>query len=407
MASAPGAAARPFLRHGTEVPWRCSREDGRALHSGVRNAEESGMPAPRAACRTVPIGRPLASCGLLLLLLAGACSGDPLGQGHVAAAPQVVAPRPPVTLTLGAFSAAREALETRVVPTFLRSWRRQHEQPVDILTRYGGSEELTRDILAGSHVDVAVFALTRDLEVLAQDGRVAPDWHERPHGGIVCRSVVVLAVRKGNPKGIRDWADLARPDVRVVTPDPARSGGGIWNACAVYGAALRGHAGVPAGDPAAARAFLQQVMANVVARAPNASESFRSFHDGEGDVAITYESEILLGWLFGHDEERVFPTSTLLVESPAARLLGTAPAAASNADAAAEALLGWLWSKEAQRQFASRGLRPVDPEVADGCREQFPEPPDLWTIGFLGNWEHIVGETRLPDLTAPPARPGK
>jgi sulfate transport system substrate-binding protein len=248
-----------------------------------------------------------------------------------------------------------------------------------------------------------VLASTHDIDTLVAGGFVAPAWRDQPERGIACRSIVVIAVRKGNPKDIHDWADLARPGLRLITPEPTTSGGGRWNVVALYGAALRGHAGVPAGDAKAALDFVRRVLANSGARKANANDSFRAFRDGEGDVAIAYESEILLGWIFGRDEERVIPQSTVLIENPAVLI-------AKNADRhgvrpAAEGLLRFLWTSEAQKEIAFCGLRPVDAAVASASKGQFPVPADLWTIDDLGGWDRARREILVPAGFAAPTVP--
>ncbi|MFY9345560.1 MAG: substrate-binding domain-containing protein [Planctomycetota bacterium] len=323
-------------------------------------------------------------------------------------APPAVArptPRPPVTLAIAGFSATREVLGSKQLPAFAKKWRREHEQPISFNPVFAGSEALTDVVMSGFAADLAMLALPPDMDRLVDAGLVRASWREAPNGGIVCRSAIAFGVRKGNPKGIRTWADLARPDVRVVSPDPATSGGGISNLCAVYGAALRGHAGVPAADDAAARAFVVRVLANVVQQHKSTCESFRAFQAGLGDVAITYESEIVLGWMFGHGDERVVPASTLLVEHPAALL--DRHVDAHEVRGPAEALLAYLWSPEAQRRFAACGLRPVDRAVAAAAATagQFPQPEDLWTIEDLGGWDRVLPAIRPLTAAPTPATP--
>lgn len=342
-------------------------------------------------------------------LLFAACSDGPGQPPGPAPRPARVAARPvddapPVPLLVAGFSTAREVLQTRLLPAFARQWGRTHAPGVGFRTRFAGSEALVEALTTTFDADVALLASPRDLDTLAAAEVTSLSYYRRPHGGIVCRSVVVLAVRKGNPKGIRDWADLVRPDVRIATPDPTRSGGGFSNVCAMYGAALRGHAGFPAGDTAAARDFLARVSANVVARAANAAESYRAFQEGTGDVAITYECEVMLAWMFGHQDERVIPSSTLLVDHPAVLLAANADAHGVRTEAAK--LLQFLYTTEAQHQFASCGLRPIDPDVAAARRVEFPEPADLWTIDFLGGW-HAAEHELLAEGSPARAGPGK
>jgi sulfate/thiosulfate-binding protein len=337
----------------------------------------------------------------VLCTLALAACGREL-RPPAAPSPRPAVASPPVTLRFGAFSAAREAFGTKMVPAFVREQLRQRGRRVSVETLFTGSETLTEAVASSFRADVAVFAHTHDVDLLVERGLVAPEWREQPHGGIVCRSLVVLAVRAGNPKAIRDWADLARPGVAIVAADPATSGGGAWNACAIWGAALRGRAGVPAGDVAAARALLQRVQGNVVERTASSSEAHAAFRAGVGDVAIIYESEVALGWLFGSDAERVIPASTLLVESAAAVIAPNADA--HGVRAAAQDLCAWLWSADAQRQLARCGLRPVDAAVFAATRERFPDPEDLFTIDDLGGWERAMRDV-LPFATAAAASP--
>jgi sulfate transport system substrate-binding protein len=211
---------------------------------------------------------------------------------------------------------------------------------------------------------VAALSLAEDLDRLVAAGRILHDWRSGPNGGIVSRSVVALAVPKGNPKGIRRWTDLAGEGLRIVTPDPRTSGGGRWNLCAVYGAALRGHAQGAAGDAVAAERFLGRVYANVIARDQDARSSFRVFEDGGADVAITSESEIRRSRMFGHECEAVILDSTLRMENGAS----------------------WIDA------FASYGLRPVDETVVADRPDEFPAVRDLWTIDALGGWNRVETE---------------
>jgi sulfate/thiosulfate-binding protein len=349
-----------------------------------------------------PTTRRPAVAALTALLLGAACGGrvEPARPEVRSAVPADGLPR--ATLTVGAFSAAREVLGTRVLPRFARHWLRTHGTRIEFVQRYEGSGALAQAIADGFEADVVVFADAEDMARLVRAGKVRPGWAGAPHGGIVSRSLVALAVRKGNPKGIADWRDLVRPGIAIVAPDPATSGGGMWNACALYGAALRGHADVAAHDPVQALAFVARVFAHVVDLRPSADESLRAFQRGIGDVAITYESEVVLSWQFGHDEERVVPSSTLLIENPAAVVDGNADR--HGVRAIAEGLLQYLWSEEGQQQLASGGLRPVVPSAAG----RLPQPDDLWTIADLGGWDRAVDEVLVPaGFLAARATPGK
>jgi sulfate/thiosulfate-binding protein len=203
---------------------------------------------------------------------------------------------------------------------------------------------------------------------------------------MVSDSIVAFAVRKGNPKGIKDWADLAKPGVQVLTPNPKTSGGAQWNILALYGAAKRGFVqGVPKDDDAAATEFLKSVLKNVTVLDKDARSSITNFEQGVGDVAITYENEVLVGQQSGKDYELVIPHSTILIENPVA-LIDTYVDKHGNRKAV-EAFLNFLLSKEAQNVFAQYGLRSVDPEVAKATAAQYPAVADLFQIDYFGGWK--------------------
>jgi sulfate transport system substrate-binding protein len=208
-------------------------------------------------------------------------------------------------------------------------------------------------------------------------------------------SIVVIAVRKGNPKGIRDWPDVARPGLNVLTPDPKTSGGAMWNINAIYGAALRGHAGVPKGDPAAAAEFLKSVFRNVTIMDKGARESITNFEKNVGDAAITYENEVLVGRQAGKDYEYVVPRSTILIQNPVA--LVDANVDRHGTREVAEAFLEFLWGREAQLEATKYGLRPVDEAVAAETAAEFPKVEDLWKVDALGGWSKVVPEIYGPE----------
>lgn len=360
-------------------------------------ADDVGMKPRSQRLRTCAIGA--------LVVMAVACGEAGVDVAAPDLVESVVAPPPPVTLRIGAFSAATEALGVRVLPAFALHWRRLGGQRVSFVETYDGSGSIAQAVWRDFDADVLLFALTEDVQDLVRRRLIAPTWRERPHQGIVCRSLVALAVRKGNPKAIHDWPDLVRPGVAIVSSDPSTSGCGMWNLCALYGAALRGHAGVEAGDPEIARRFVTQVWGNVVAGGESAREAFKTFQSGVGDVAIIYESEIINARMFGHSDERVIPRSTLLVESPI--VVVDRNADSHGVRAVAEGLLQFLWTPKIQAKLAFCGLRPVDPDVFAAASEQFPQPADLWTIADLGGWEEAIRAVGVPAAFGAVPRPGK
>jgi sulfate transport system substrate-binding protein len=299
-----------------------------------------------------------------------------------------------VTLILGAYTTPREAYAKAIIPAFQKYWREKTGQEVEFQESYQGSGAQARAIVGGFEADVAALSLEEDVDKIAEAGLITHDWRAGATRGMVSTSVVVLATRQGNPKNIRDWADLAQPGLNVLTPDPNTSGGAKWNISALYGAALRGHAGVAANDPAAAARVLESVFRNVSIMDKGARESITNFEKGVGDVAITYENEVLVGRQAGQTYEYVIPRSTILIENPVAVVDKYADE--HGVREVAQGFVAFLTGEEAQRAYAKFGLRPVDPEVAAEVSGQYPPVEDLWRIDYLGGWPKASAEVFGP-----------
>ena len=336
--------------------------------------------------------RTAAAVGLLAGL--GCSRGEPAGGSRPESGAES-ARQEKVTLILGAYTTPREAYGKAILPAFQNYWKEKTGQDVEFQESYQGSGAQARAIVGGFEADVAALSLEGDVDKIADAGLITHDWKAKPHGGMVSTSVVVLAVREGNPKAVRDWADLANPGLEVLTPDPKTSGGAMWNINAMYGAALRGFAGVAKGDSAAARELLTRVFRNVSIMDKGARESITNYERGVGDVAITYENEVLVGRQNGETYEYEIPRSTILIENPVAVVDAYVDEHGSRE--VAEAFVDFLWTPEAQRAFAEYGLRPVDPAVAKQVGARFPAVGDLWRIDFLGGWKRVSAEIYGPD----------
>ncbi|HJQ23152.1 MAG TPA: sulfate ABC transporter substrate-binding protein [Blastocatellia bacterium] len=323
-------------------------------------------------------GWPAAVVGLLLLMLTLAlegCGGGSNKSGNR------------VTLILGGYTAPREAYGKAIIPAFQKYWKEKTGQDVEVQESYQGSGAQSRMIVGGFEADIAALSLEGDIDKITEAGLITHDWKANANKGMICTSVVVIAVRPGNPRGIKDWADLAQPGLNILTPDPKTSGGAQWNINAMYGAAMRGFAGVAKDDPAAAQEFLQNVFRNVSIMDKGARESITNFEKGVGDVAVTYENEVLVAKQAGQNYDYVIPHSTILIENPVA--LVDKYVDKHGVREVAEAFVNFLWSADAQRAFAKYGLRPLDQTVAQEVKSQFPPVADLWKIDYLGGWKKV------------------
>jgi sulfate transport system substrate-binding protein len=305
----------------------------------------------------------LAALGALLL---GACGGPSQGSGSGGQASK---------LTLVAYSTPREAY-AEIVPAFTRS---PEGRGVSFSQSYGASGEQARAVEGGLRADVVALSLAPDVDKLVKAGLVAPDWAETPSRGMVTRSVVVFAVRRGNPRNVRTWADLVRPGIEVITPNPFTSGGAKWNLMAAYQAQIvQGRTARQALD------YLERLLRNVPVQDKSARESLQTFSGGKGDVLLAYENEALTAQRKGEALDYVVPEQTILIENPAAVTRNAAN------PARARAFLDFLRTPQAQRIYIAQGYRPIDDALLDTKR--FPRPSGLFTIADIGGWSKVNRE---------------
>ncbi len=250
---------------------------------------------------------------------------------------------------------------------------------------YGASGAQSRAVIAGQKADLVAFSLEPDLTKAEKAGKVAAGWQEvGSTKGIASSSVVVIAVRKGNPKHITGWSDIVKPGVGIVTADPGTSGSAKWNLLAAYQQA----AGKDNSDPAAGKAYVSSFIKNVVSWNDSGRNATDAFIKGTGDVLISYENEAIAARAAGEDLDYIVPDTTVLIENPAAVTVGSTPAAAK--------FLSYIESADGQTILAKDGFRPVDSSVTptdvEGATDPanpFPAVKNLITITELGGWSKV------------------
>ena len=276
------------------------------------------------------------------------------------------------TLTLVGYTTPREVYET-LIPEFQKT---EAGKDIKFEQSYGPSGDQSRAVEAGLDADILVLSLAPDVTRLEEPGIVAPGWQDGPTDGFVSNSIVVFAVRKGNPKNIRTWDDLVREDVEVITPNPFTSGGAQWNIAAAYGAQLE-----QGKSHEEALEYLRKLFDRVPVQPKGARESLQVFNSGKGDVLIAYENEAITAQQAGEPVDYVVPDETVLIQNPIAVTTNT-----KNPDAA-NAFVEFALSEPAQTVFAEKGYRSVLPEVQKKFADTYPEPPGLFTVdGELGGW---------------------
>jgi sulfate transport system substrate-binding protein len=267
---------------------------------------------------------------------------------------------------------------------FAKHWQAKSGQEVTIRQSHGGSGKQARTVIDGLAADVVTLALAGDIDALATQGKLLPaNWQGRlPHNSAPYTSTIVFVVRKGNPKGIKDWGDLVKPGVKVITPNPKTSGGARWNYLAGWAWALK----QPGGSEATATEYVRKLFQNVPVLDTGARGSLTTFAQrGIGDVFVSWENEAFLAVKeIGKDKfEIVVPSISILAEPPVA-VVDKVALRRGTADVA-RAYLEYLYTKEGQEIVARHYYRPRDPEVAARYANVFPKVK-LVTIADFGGW---------------------
>ena len=321
------------------------------------------------------VGLALASLGALSAVLGAALL--------VPATPAAAQPAPATLLNVS-YDPTRELYQA-INKAFAAQWQQRTGQAVTIRQSHGGSGRQARSVIDGLDADVVTLALAYDIDEIAQKAKLLPtDWQKRlPHNSSPYTSTIVFLVRKGNPKAIKDWPDLARAGVSVITPNPKTSGGARWNYLAAWGYALR----QPGGNDAKAREFVTALYRNVPVLDTGARGSLTTFAErGIGDVFISWENEALLAIKeLGPDRfDLVYPSVSILAEPPVAVVDRNVEKKGTRA--VAQAYLEFLYTPAAQEIIATNYYRAIDKAVAARHAKQFPSLK-LFTIDeVFGGW---------------------
>jgi sulfate/thiosulfate transport system substrate-binding protein len=296
------------------------------------------------------------------LALAGCGSSSSGGSGS----------GPKVQLALVAYSTPQGAY-TKLIKAFQAT---DAGKNITFTQSYGASGDQSRAVAAGLKADIVNFSLEPDMTRLVKANLVDSSWNTGQYKGMITDSVVVIGVRKGNPKGIKDWSDLTKSGTQVITPNPFTSGGARWNVMAAYGANSNKGA-----DQAAGMSYLNSLFKNVPVQDDSARKSIQTFVGGKGDAFLSYESEAINAQSKGQPVDYTVPSSTILIENP------IAVTSNSKHQKEAKAFLDFLYSQQAQQIWADSGYRPVVSGVATG---KFPTPAELFTIADLGGWSKVA-----------------
>jgi sulfate/thiosulfate transport system substrate-binding protein len=285
-------------------------------------------------------------------------------------------------ITLVSYAVTKAAYE-KIIPLFVAEWQKKTGETVTFKTSFAGSGTQTRAVIDGLPADVVNLALAGDVRKIEKSGLINPGWEEElPNKSIVTHSVVALETRNGNPKGIKNWSDLAKPGITVVTANPKTSGVARWNFAALWGSVTRN-----GGNDAKASQFVSSVFKNVTVLAKDAREASDIFYKkGQGDVLLNYENEVILASKQGKtDTSYIVPSVNISIDTPVAVIDKNVDKHGNRK--AVEAFAKFLFTPQAQREFGKTGFRPVNSKVA--AEFKFPKIAKLYTIRALGGWDAV------------------
>ena len=282
-----------------------------------------------------------------------------------------------VEITLVGYAIPKAAHDV-IIKKFTAKWLQERNQKVTFRQTYGGSGSQTRAVIDGLPADVVHLALSGDVDKLVKSSLVNPDWDKKlPNNGIVAKSVAAIITRPGNPKQIKSFADLARPEVKWVTADPKTSGGARWNFLAIWNSAIKSGA-----DEAKATEFATAAFKNVAVLPKDAREATDAFvKQGQGDALLNYENEILFAKARGQALEYVVPEVNVSIDTPVAIVDKNVEKHRNRA--VVEAFVQYLFTPESQAEFVKLGYRPATTAPAD---PRFPNVKQLATIADFGGW---------------------
>jgi sulfate transport system substrate-binding protein len=327
--------------------------------------------------------RPSITIGFALLALVTASSCLPKSPMESGAG---------VNITLYGFSVMKEPLENAIYPAFAAKWKSEHGVNVRFTSSFAGSETITNQILQGVKAQIGIFSIDRDPQRLKDRGFVTSDWHALPQKGIVNKTPFVILVRRGNPKGIHDFPDLAKPGVRLVHPDPISSGGAQWSILAMYGSELvKSEKATGEADRTRALQTLQAIWHNVFSTPASAREARTTFELGNGDALVTYELDALLMKQMSPDAdaEIVIPEATILSEHPVVVIdrnvnAGDRPVI--------DAFIAYLFTEEAQRAFVKFHFRSSTNDALNQENKELATIKYPFTVDYFRGWEHAYPE---------------
>jgi len=324
--------------------------------------------------------------GITLSLAVVSCQqGTPSNPASPGAGASPAANKGNIELTLVSFAVTKAAHEA-IIPKFVEQWQKEKGQTVSFNQSYGASGSQTRAVIDGLEADIVHLALALDTAKIEKAGLIAPGWEkEAPNEGIVSKSVAGIVTREGNPKNIKNWEDLAKDGVKLITADPKTSGVARWNFLALWGSVVK-----TGGDETKALDFTSKVYKNVpilTRDAREASDVF--FKQGQGDALINYENEIILASQKGEKPSYIIPDVNVSIDNPIAVVDKNVDKHGTRE--VAEAFVKFLYTPEAQREFAKTGFRPVDATVAKEPEfaQKYPPVKTLFTAQDLGGWGEI------------------
>ena len=288
------------------------------------------------------------------------------------------------TIVLYGFSVKGEVFDQKIIPAYQDHWKELTGNDLEFKTTYAGSGKITQQVIFGAPAEIMVLSTEWDALQLKKEGLITTDWRDFPYNGTLTKSPWIILTRNGNPKGIKDFSDLASSDIELIHADPLTSGGACWSIFAIYGSVLltteltEGKA-----NTTAAKQLLKDIIENVISWQSSARKALSHFALGYGDALITYENEGLLAESQGKDFEIIYPKCTIFSEHKIVKIDGNI---LDKENEMIDEFIEFLYEPKIQRYFADYHFRSVNDEINEDF-DEFKEILSPFSVDYLGGWE--------------------
>lgn len=290
-----------------------------------------------------------------------------------------------IEIAIASCCVSQDVTTEEIIPAFKKYYKEKYGEDVDIKPTFAGSGSLTNQVVGGTPIQVAILSNESYVTKIKEKGFSDFDWKSLPNKGVVANSTIVILTREGNPKGIKSFADLAKPGTKVIHSSPATSGGAAWSIYSIYGSVLKQtEAKTGKKDEAAAYDLLKKVEVNVISMPESAKQAVAQFEAGQGDALVTYEQEALLELSKNKKYEVIVPESTITTDWTVTKVVKNIK---DDQKQVVDEFVSFLFSDEAQKAYAKYGFRSFKPEITAEFKDKYTKVTLPFDLEYLGGFK--------------------